>query len=242
MLRSMATRIAVASHGASRKWKLNAVCSSPGRTYLATCSGVCSQISPTKIRSPVVGVADLPPRPVHVVDLVLVPVRMPAGRRTSDGTSRRGPASPGPWPGRGRRRCGSRRRPDRTRTGGSTRTPPAPRRSSSRDRVGRHRTGAGTTGRAARRARSPWSMPTRRSCSSSRSGARHRRCHVHRGTGSERARRLPGADANAAWNQGCALDVWFGTMSTITRMPRAWASEISPSRSARVPKSGSTSR
>ena len=175
MLRSMAARIAVASHGASRKWKLNAVCSSPGRTYLATCSGVCSQTSPTKIRSPGYESLIVAPRPVHVVDLVLVPVRMPAGRRTRpeppgevrhlrvlgqpvgdvDAEPVDAPIEPEPEDRLELRR--------------------APRRSSSRDRVGRHRTGAGTTGRAARRCPPPSSMPTRRSCSASRSAARHRR-------------------------------------------------------------------
>ena len=40
-----------------------------------------------------------------------------------------------------------------------------------------------------------------------------------------------------SWNQGCWSELWFGTRSRITRMPRAWASATSRSKSARVPKS-----
>ena len=52
----------------------------------------------------------------------------------------------------------------------------------------------------------------------------------------------PGAAASAAWNQGCWSDTWFGTMSTIVRMPRASAAVISSSASASVPNAGSIAR
>ena len=58
-----------------------------------------------------------------------------------------GPASPGPWPGRARRRCGTRRCRGPARTAGSTRTRRPPRGWSSRGRAASSRTGAGTTGR-----------------------------------------------------------------------------------------------
>ena len=48
--------------------------------------------------------------------------------------------------------------------------------------------------------------------------------------------------ASAAWNHGCSLEKWLGTMSTMIRMPSACASVISASASASVPKTGSMSR
>ena len=42
---------------------------------------------------------------------------------------------------------------------------------------------------------------------------------------------------NHAWRS----EVWLGTQSTITRMPRAWASATRWSKSASVPKTGWTS-
>jgi hypothetical protein len=47
-------------------------------------------------------------------------------------------------------------------------------------------------------------------------------------------------DDRDAWNQGCRSEVWFGTQSSSTRSPRSWAAATSPSRSARVPNTGST--
>jgi len=41
-------------------------------------------------------------------------------------------------------------------------------------------------------------------------------------------------------NQGCWSELWFGTQSTVTLIPRAWASASSRSKSASVPNSGST--
>ena len=52
----------------------------------------------------------------------------------------------------------------------------------------------------------------------------------------------PGPAASAAWNHGCWSEQWFGTMSMIVRRPCAWASAISASASARVPKAGSMER
>ena len=43
-------------------------------------------------------------------------------------------------------------------------------------------------------------------------------------------------------NQGWRSEVWLGTRSITTRMPRAWASATSRSKSSRVPKIGSTSQ
>ena len=43
-------------------------------------------------------------------------------------------------------------------------------------------------------------------------------------------------------NQGWRSEVWLGTRSITTRMPRAWASATSRSKSSRVPKTGSTSQ
>ncbi len=37
----------------------------------------------------------------------------------------------------------------------------------------------------------------------------------------------PGPAWSAAWNQTCWSEMWFGTMSTIVRMPSAAASAIS---------------
>ncbi len=43
-------------------------------------------------------------------------------------------------------------------------------------------------------------------------------------------------------NHGCWSLVWLGTKSSRTRIPRAWASVSSSSRSARSPNNGSTSQ
>jgi hypothetical protein len=43
-------------------------------------------------------------------------------------------------------------------------------------------------------------------------------------------------------NQGCWSDVWFMTMSAITRMPRLWASSRNLATSSIDPDSGSTVR
>jgi hypothetical protein len=48
--------------------------------------------------------------------------------------------------------------------------------------------------------------------------------------------------ASAFLNHTCSLEMWFGTMSTIIRMPAACASVISASAPASVPKAGSMSR
>ncbi len=53
---------------------------------------------------------------------------------------------------------------------------------------------------------------------------------------------LPGAAFNASWNQTCWSLEWFGTRSTMTRMPRSCAPASIASKSAKVPKIGSTSR
>jgi hypothetical protein len=42
-------------------------------------------------------------------------------------------------------------------------------------------------------------------------------------------------DEAASWNQGCPLPEWFSTRSTMTRMPRFFASWQSFSKSAFVP-------
>jgi hypothetical protein len=42
-------------------------------------------------------------------------------------------------------------------------------------------------------------------------------------------------DWRDSWNQGCWSDVWFITMSAMTRMPRRWASSISSAASPTVP-------
>ena len=47
--------------------------------------------------------------------------------------------------------------------------------------------------------------------------------------------------ASAAWNSGCWSEEWFGTRSTITRMPIEVALANITSKSARVPNSGSMS-
>ncbi len=52
----------------------------------------------------------------------------------------------------------------------------------------------------------------------------------------------PGGEASASVNQGCSLEMWFGTMSTIVRMPSSRASAISRSASHSVPKAGSIER
>ena len=49
-------------------------------------------------------------------------------------------------------------------------------------------------------------------------------------------------DDLASTNHGCWSEVWFGTQSTITRMPRPWASVRRRSKSSRVPNRGSTSQ
>ena len=48
--------------------------------------------------------------------------------------------------------------------------------------------------------------------------------------------------ARESSNHGCWSDVWFGTQSMTTRMPRAWQVSTSASKSASVPKTGSTSQ
>ena len=53
---------------------------------------------------------------------------------------------------------------------------------------------------------------------------------------------LPGAAASAARNSGCALEQWFGTRSTMTRIWCAAASLTRWSKSAMVPSSGSTAQ
>ena len=45
-----------------------------------------------------------------------------------------------------------------------------------------------------------------------------------------------------SWNHGWASEVWFITMSAMTRMPRRWASSINSTASSTVPKSGCTVR
>ena len=52
----------------------------------------------------------------------------------------------------------------------------------------------------------------------------------------------PGGEASAARNHGCWSETWFGTMSTIVRMPSARASAISCSASSSVPNAGSIER
>ena len=51
----------------------------------------------------------------------------------------------------------------------------------------------------------------------------------------------PGAAFKAALKNSCSLDEWFGTKSTMIRMPCFFASATRLSKSARVPKSGSMS-
>ncbi len=45
-----------------------------------------------------------------------------------------------------------------------------------------------------------------------------------------------------SWNHGCWSDVWFITMSAMTRMPRLWASSMSTTASPIVPYSGRTEK
>ena len=45
-----------------------------------------------------------------------------------------------------------------------------------------------------------------------------------------------------SWNQGCWSDVWFMTMSAMTRMPRLWDSSRKWATSSTLPDSGSTVR
>jgi hypothetical protein len=52
----------------------------------------------------------------------------------------------------------------------------------------------------------------------------------------------PRGDASASRNHACRFDEWFGTMSTMSRMPAACSAAIITSKSARVPSFGSTSR
>ena len=52
----------------------------------------------------------------------------------------------------------------------------------------------------------------------------------------------PGPAASAAVNQECSSEVWFGTMSRITRSPTSCASRISASASPSVPNGGWMSR
>ena len=84
-------------------------------------------------------------------------------------------------------------------------------------RAARWRSGAGTT---ARRRRAP--RRSRRTATPSRVGGfgpvgRRGR----RGRRTARARPSPRPAASASWNQACRSEVWLGTMSTTTRMPRA---------------------
>ena len=99
-------------------------------------SSSCSDTSPTRIALARVPVDDPPPRPIDVVHLLAVPVRVAEARAVrAEVRARLRSGSPGPWPGRGRRRCGTRRRRGRARTAGSTRTRRAPRRWSSSGRA-----------------------------------------------------------------------------------------------------------
>ena len=52
----------------------------------------------------------------------------------------------------------------------------------------------------------------------------------------------PRPAASASWNQAWSSEVWLGTMSTTTRMPCACSRSTRASKSARVPRRGSTSR
>jgi hypothetical protein len=52
----------------------------------------------------------------------------------------------------------------------------------------------------------------------------------------------PGRASIASLNHGWASEQWFGTMSTMIRMPSAWASRMSASASGSVPNSGSMAR
>ena len=52
----------------------------------------------------------------------------------------------------------------------------------------------------------------------------------------------PGPAASAAWNHGCWSETWFGTMSTMVRMPSASASAMRRSASSSVPNAGSMAR
>ena len=45
-----------------------------------------------------------------------------------------------------------------------------------------------------------------------------------------------------ASNHGCRSEVWLGTQSITTRMPRSWHAATRASKSSSVPKIGSTSR
>ncbi len=47
---------------------------------------------------------------------------------------------------------------------------------------------------------------------------------------------LPGPADSAAWNQAYWSEVWFGTMSGMTRIPYSWASSMNCSASAMVPR------
>ena len=63
------------------------------------------------------------------------------------------------------------------------------------------------------------------------------------GRNQKRARSAePGGDASAAWNHGCWSETWFGTMSTIVRIPSARASASSCSACSSVPSAGSIDR
>ena len=52
----------------------------------------------------------------------------------------------------------------------------------------------------------------------------------------------PGGEASASRNHGCWSETWFGTMSTIVRMPSSRASAMSSSASSSVPNTGSIAR
>ena len=49
-------------------------------------------------------------------------------------------------------------------------------------------------------------------------------------------------DDRLSTNHGCSIELWLGTQSSSTLMPRSWNPATSLSRSSRVPKTGSTSR
>ena len=44
----------------------------------------------------------------------------------------------------------------------------------------------------------------------------------------------------ADWNHGCCTEVWLGTRSAMTRMPRSWAVRRNSTTSPTVPTRGST--
>ena len=54
--------------------------------------------------------------------------------------------------------------------------------------------------------------------------------------------KAPGGEASASWNHACRLEVWLGTMSTMSRRPASCRAVARVSNSASVPMRGSTSR